>query len=104
MGWGRMLLLGDLGQQLDIRDTQRVLGQMADQLRQGQHFDRDVARNVNELSRENAELKLYVAALAHLLVAKGVVTRAELAEVVNIIDRSDGKADGGLTGKIPPAG
>lgn len=104
MGWGRMLLLGDLGQQLDIRDTQAALTRMAQQLRDGNRFDHDVARNVNELSRENAELKLYLAAVTRLLVAKGVVTPRELADIVDAIDRSDGHADGGYSGKVTPPG
>lgn len=104
MGWGRMLLLGDLGQQLDIRDTQAALQHLARQLRDGNRFDHDVARNLNDLARENAELKLYLAAVVRLLVAKGIVTPAELATVVDTIDQADGKADGGLSGKIPPAG
>lgn len=104
MGWGRMLLLGDLGQQLDIRDTQASLDRITRHLQEASRFDQDVARNLGDLARENAELKLYLAAIVRLLVAKGTVTPAELAAVVEAIDRSDGQADGGLSGKIPPAG
>lgn len=104
MGWGRMLLLGDLGQQLDIRDTQETLDRIKRHLQETSRFDQDVARNLADLARENAELKLYLAAIVRLLVAKGTVTPAELAAVVEAIDRSDGQTDGGLSGKIPPAG
>jgi hypothetical protein len=104
MGWGRMLLLGDLGQQLDIRDTQESLQLIKRHLQEANRFDQDVARSLGELSRENMELKLYLAAIVRLLVAKGAVTPAELAAVVDAIDRSDGQADGAWSGKIPPAG
>lgn len=104
MGWGRMLLLGDLGQQLDIRDTQAALHHLHRQLEAAQHADRGAARNLETLARENAELKLYLAAVTRLLVAKGVVTPRELADIVDAIDRSDGQADGGFSGRIHPAG
>lgn len=104
MGWGRMLLLGDLGQQLDIRDTQAALHHLNRQLEAAQHADRGAARSLETIARENAELKLYLAAVTRLLVAKGVVTPRELADIVEAIDRSDGQADGGFSGRIPPAG
>ena len=104
MGWGRMLLLGDLGQQLDIRDTQAALHHLNQQLAAAQQADQGAARSLETLARESAELKLYLAAVTRLLVAKGVVTPRELADIVDAIDRSDGKVDGGFSGKIPPAG
>ncbi len=99
-----MLLLGDLGQQLDIRDTQAALQHLNQQLAAARQADQGAARNLETLARENAELKLYLAAVTRLLVAKGVVTPRELADIVDVIDRSDGKADGGFSGRIPPAG
>lgn len=104
MGWGRMLLLGDLGQQLDIRDTQAALQHLNQQLAAARQADHGAARSLEALARENAELKLYLAAVTRLLVAKGVVTPRELADIVDVIDRSDGQADGGFSGRIPPAG
>jgi hypothetical protein len=50
--------------------------------------------------RENGELKLHLAALTRLLVAKGVLTRQELAELADSIDRADGQADGRYTGPL----
>lgn len=102
MGWGRMVLLGDVGQQLDIRDTQRALAQVSDQLRATRRFDHEVARRIDALAAENAELKLYLAAIVRLLVAKGAITPAELHELVEQLDRSDGAADGHFEGKVGP--
>jgi hypothetical protein len=102
MGWGRMLLLGNIGQQLDIQDTERTLAQLADQLRESGQFDREVVQRIDQLAAENAELKLYLAAIVRLLVAKNTVTASELKAIVDAIDRSDGSADGRLTGKLPP--
>lgn len=100
MGWGRMLLLGNVGQQLDIRDTQRALAQMSAQLRATGRFEHEAAKRIDELGQENAELKLYLAAVVRLLVAKGTVSSDELKDIVDAIDRSDGKADGQFDGKI----
>lgn len=92
-----MLLLGNLGQQLDINETQEALDSLSGKLHSG---DREVAQTVTALARENAELKLYLAATVRLLVAKQVITRAELTEIVDAIDRADGKADGQMPGSL----
>jgi hypothetical protein len=92
-----MLLLGNVGQQLDIGDIEREIGQMSAQLR---HIDRQTADTLTRLLRENAELKLYLTAVTRLLVAKGVVTQPELASLVDAIDRSDGQADGLYSGPL----
>jgi hypothetical protein len=97
-----MLLLGDLGQQLDIQDTRRAMDNLAIEAQRAARAGDHTARSVGELARENAELKLYLAAITRLLVAKGVVTPRELADIVDAIDRSDGRADGGYSGKVTP--
>jgi hypothetical protein len=92
-----MLLLGNVGQQLDIGDIEREITSMSAQLR---HIDRQTADTLTRLLRENAELKLYLTAVTRLLVAKGVVTQPELASLVDTIDRSDGQADGRYSGPL----
>lgn len=104
MGWGRMFLLGNLGQQLDIHDTQHALRDLAREAERAARAGDHASRSVADLARENAELKLYLAAIARLLLAKGVITPRELAEIVDAVDRSDGRADGGYSGKITPSG
>lgn len=103
MGWGRMLLLGNVGQQLDIQDTQRAMGQIASDLRANRQRAHDVARDVDQLAAENAELKLYLAAIVRLLVAKGAITSVELSHLVDELDRTDGATDGHYTGPITPS-
>lgn len=104
MGWGRMLLLGNVGQQLDIGDVREELARITSHLQAGGQFDRQTADALQRLARENAELKLYLAALIRLLASKGVVTSAELTAIVETIDRSDGQADGGYTGPLAGSG
>lgn len=100
MGWGRMLLLGNIGQQLDIGDTQEALTALAAQMHAGQQLDRQVTRTLDDLTRENAELKLYLAAVTRLLISKGVINQTELAAVIDAVDAADGKTDGRYTGPL----
>jgi len=104
MGWGRTLLLGDVGNQMDIQDVEEGVAKLRFELntrrRVQQDVDRDQDERMAELVSENAELKLYLATLARLLIAKQVVTREEFSRFVDIIDRSDGVADGRYDGEI----
>ena len=52
------------------------------------------------LEQENGELKLDVATLIRVLVAKGSFTADEFARFVDIIDGEDGQADGKLDGGV----
>lgn len=96
MGWGRMLLLGNIGQQLDIRDTQAALRSLDERLRASGKFDAETSRFLHDQARDFHELRLHHAALVALLLEKGVVTREEIAQLVDQVDRSDGQADGRL--------
>ncbi|HWA26310.1 MAG TPA: hypothetical protein VG734_11655 [Lacunisphaera sp.] len=102
MGWGRMLLLGNLGQQLDIQDNQSALQEIEQRLQQSGRVDEETARYLRELNREHLELRLYYVALVRVLVAKGVIGREELIGLVNQIDGADGKVDGGFSGPLSP--
>jgi hypothetical protein len=102
MGWGRTLFLGDIGNQLDIRDTQAALRQISDRLRAAGQYDRALARDLESVQREHDEVKLYLAALVRLLIAKGVVDREEIVQIVDSIDRADGRSDGKFGGPINP--
>lgn len=99
MGWGRFLLLGDLGQQLDLSDQRREMRDLRAELRRTQRSQAD-ATTLAELRAENDELRLYLTALMRLLAAKGVVTREELEQIVAAIDAEDGESDGGRLGPM----
>lgn len=87
MGWGRMLLLGNVGQQMDISDLNAYLGKAMRELERNGEVDRQQAEEIARLKRENQELKLYTLGLIRLLAAKGVVTDAEVNQLVASIDR-----------------
>jgi hypothetical protein len=98
MGWGRWFLLGDIGQQMDLADQDRTIDELRQRL-----LDRHKAltHRMDELAKENDELKLYVAALLRLLIAKQVATREEVRALVEAVDREDGARDQRYMGELP---
>ena len=99
MGWGRYLLLGNLGQQMDIADQREQMDRMRGILRS--RARRGASRkDVERLEGEVDELRLYLAALVRLVVARGVITEEELRALVAAVDAEDGAADGRHGGKV----
>lgn len=88
MGWGRMLLLGNVGQQLDIGDLNGAIEQMHAAFTDNERVDAEQGRSIEQLRRENQQMKLYLATLIRLLVAKGVLTQDEVAATVAAIEKS----------------
>ncbi len=102
MGWGRMLLLGNWGQQMDIEDQRRQIESLQRQVRAGSagRAAGDASRRLAQLERQNDELRLYLASLVRYLGNKGILRRDEFAALVETIDAEDGAADGGYDGEI----
>ena len=100
MGWGRTLLLGDIGNRLDIDDVERDLRRMRLQIESKFRTDMSQDEAIQTLIEENTELKLYLAALVRLLTQKGTITPRELTAIVTAIDAEDGSADGKYEGEI----
>jgi len=86
MGWGRTLLLGDIGNRLDIQDTEDDVARLRASLAEKELRDLDQEDRLDALARENDQLKLYLASLLRLLVKKDVLTSAELKTFVAVID------------------
>lgn len=100
MGWGRFLLLGNLGQQLDLADQKTDLDRMREELARAREVAAYSMNETRTLSAENDQLKLYLAAIIRLLVAKGIATSQEMSEIVKMVDAEDGTADGRFSGTI----
>jgi hypothetical protein len=101
MGWGRMMLLGDWGQQLDIEDQRKEMRTMRRRLRQdAKRSKKELLERLDQLERDNAEMRLYLAALIRYLGGKGVVERDEFKVLVDVIDSEDGEVDGKFDGEI----
>ena len=90
MGWMRTLLLGDIGNRLDIGDTERDIHHLGRSLRRHARVDERQDMSIDRLTRENAELRTVVGGLARILVEKGVVTEEELTFLVDGLEADDG--------------
>jgi len=86
MGWGRMMLLGNVGQQLDIGDLENSINQMQSVVAENDQVDQAQARSIELLQQENRELKLYLATVIRLLVAKGAIKPEEVETIVRAIE------------------
>ena len=101
MGWGRMLLLGNWGQQMDIEDQRQEIEELRANLDAGARAgDATLKSRVAELEKENSEIRLYMASLIIYLGHKGVLLQDEFRRLVETIDTEDGSVDGGYNGKI----
>ena len=101
MGWGRMFLLGNLGQQLDIEDQRRELQELRSRVRsESRGVPRDIELRLDILERQSDEMKLYLAALVRYLAAKGQIDLNEFARLVDEVDAEDGSADGRFKGDV----
>jgi hypothetical protein len=98
MGWGRTLFFGESDDCDCVDDVERHIASLRKRQQLQTHVDRSQDDELRALHRENGELKLHLAALANLLVVKGVIAREELARLVDAIDASDGHRDGQFTG------
>ena len=100
MGWGRTLFLGDIGNRLDIEDTERDIQQLKHRIVSAQNENVSQDQIIKELITEHAQMKLYLASIVRLLLSKGSISRAELEVMIDAIDAQDGKTDGMFHGDI----
>ena len=100
MGWGRTLLLGDIGNRLDIADTEEEIHRIKREIGGGYRKDQSQDRKIEELQKENMELKLYLSSLIRILANKNTITHEELNVMVGLIDAEDGHVDGKHSGPI----
>lgn len=97
MGWMRTLLLGDIGNRLDIADAEEDIAHLRDRQSDANSQTRQNERVILALRDELGKQKLALAALTRFLLAKGVVSEDELAAFIEEVDAEDGNLDG----KIP---
>jgi hypothetical protein len=100
MGWARTLLLGDIGNRLDIGDVEGDVAVLRQKIAGAYRNDATLDERLHELAAENAELKLYLAALIRLLISKGTISKQEIQSLVAAVDFEDGRTDGRCDGKV----
>lgn len=97
MGWARTLLLGDIGNRLDIADAEAEINRIErQQFRANSALDakeREIASLKDELGRQ----KLATQALTRFLIEKGIIEAAELADFISQVDAEDGVTDGKMS-------
>ena len=97
---GKVFLLGNFGQQLDLMDNKEEIDHLRTQLAARRQEAPPAASDLDTLQQENDELKLYLAAIFRLLAAKGLATPQELRSLVTAIDTEDGAGDGRFRGEV----
>jgi hypothetical protein len=100
MGWARTLLLGDIGNRLDIEDTEREITKLSRKIFKVSATEMSQDQKIDTLLKENAELKLYLVSVIRLLTAKGTLSREELKTMVEAVDAEDGSSDGKYEGSV----
>ncbi len=102
MGWGRMLLLGNWGQQMDIEDQQREIEDLKSEIRShaAGHGEMGLEQRLERAEAEIGQLRLYMAALVRHLGNKGMLDKAEFGQLIDTVDAEDGAADGRYEGPI----
>lgn len=92
MGWGRTLLLGDIGTQLNVSDVERDLEQVKAYLR-SEHADHDsLEAAVYHLQAENRDLKMYLATLIRMMMDKNLLSQDDVKRFVDLLDPSAGRS------------
>jgi len=101
MGWGRMFLLGNIGQQMDIEEQREEMRRLRRTVREVQRTkagQEELTAHLTALEDEVDELRLYLTAVIRHLVAKGIASEQELESLVHAIDAEDGTVDGRIDG------
>jgi len=96
MGWMRTLLLGDIGNRLDITDTEVEIDRVKQQNRNTVNRLRNKEEKIDQLTSELAQQRLATQALTRFLIAKNLVSEQELNEFIQEVDAEDGVVDGKL--------
>ncbi len=105
MGWMRTLLLGDVGNRLDIADTEREIRSVKSATLRARSQLAAKHIQIAALRSELGRQKLAIEALTRFLVTKGIIDETELGEFIEVVDAEDGEIDGklafdGSTGKL----
>jgi hypothetical protein len=99
MGWARTLLLGDIGNRMDIADTERDVADVRRLLRDRQQYDASQDEVIRRLRTENEQLEMGFAVLVKTLEGKGVLSKYEVERLVRLVE--DDEASGGASGDAP---
>ena len=97
MGWMRTILLGDIGNRLDIEDAEKSIGKVASKQRRTESQLRAKNVRIDRLTAELSQQKLAIQALTRFLVSKEMISEDELNAFIEKVDAEDGVIDGKMT-------
>lgn len=97
MGWARTLLLGDIGNRLDIADAEGEINRIERQQLRAESALNAKEREITSLQDELFRQKLATQALTRFLIEKGIIEAAELADFISQVDAEDGVIDGKMS-------
>ena len=83
MGWMRTLFMGDMAQNLEIEELRERLNQMRGEKAPAA---RTQEKQIEALQEETHELKVRLAVLIKLLVAKNVLAAQEIASMIAALE------------------
>lgn len=89
MGWARTLLLGDIGNRLDIEDTERDIASMRSALGRQRHTDASQDLRIARLEEQVQQLSLAVTTLTRLLVKQRVLDSEDIESLASLLERED---------------
>jgi len=98
LSWGALGLYGLARRQ--NRRNEAALGNVGSGLASQQRTAREQNEKIEHLLAENAELRLYVAALVKLMIGRKLLDEKELVSCLEELDRSDGLVDGAYEGAL----
>ena len=87
MGLGSFLVLGDLGLWMDSMDHERRIAELRRRTMGSSIAMLDQSRQIEALYEANAELKICLVALISLLVEKGTMTREEVSQLLESLQK-----------------
>ena len=88
MGWMRMFLLGNIGQQLDLDAQAAELQRLREQATTHRRAFERSDHQLDELRDEHEQLKAGVATLVRSLLAKNLISREEVRQITDLADPS----------------
>lgn len=86
MGWARTLLLGDIGNRLDIADTEADIHHIQRTQQRVETALSEKDRQISTLTDELGRQKLAIQALTRFLIEKQMIDASQLADFISQVD------------------
>lgn len=91
MGWMRTILLGDIGNRLDIGDAEKGISALRLSLSKAKRTTRTNEERISNLEEENEQLELLITMLLRRLQEKNLFNGDEIRSLTEIIDPPEEK-------------